>query len=686
MKQMIKNFLDGDIRSLESDLESHKALQVSNNRRLSELEREYATLKSREKKTQEEISQVEKQIQIYIVEIGKEQELISSRSTKLKKMCQDLHVDYDEDSGSFDRAFGQVKENIEQQEKKLRDLIKESEEKDKELQKNIDVLREKKASVQSMIGNNQKTLRNLDSESQALQREIGELIMFFSTFHLILIPTIFSILGNNAKYNELLPTIIKNIEETEKEQKKLEDRSNIEFHKTEMMACRAKRTELRQKWSEIEAEYETLNSFSRINNDIESKQKDKSKKETEMQKIKNKHSENFRTLFPGRTIDRNFKNSVQSLYEKFDSEIKSKTKSLNDSRMQSNNLLTIRNTLKQKSKTDKEELDAIKEKIDEQCDGSDFMSTLNKLKEKIEKQQKELGFKKHSEAFYKKYIGTLGGESCCMLCHRNLDTPDVDDLKTEYDEKIKMLPREIMQAEKELKTDQRKFEILMSLKSDYERIESIERKIEKSKTDIQKNIEEYNKLQQDIEDIEMALVEPNQHFNIVNSIIGDMSLLDECYKDIQNKINEIEILRCQLPEDSPNKTMEEVQTERKRLSEEIEKEEKKITKLDEDISKSQDELNRMRQNLDKMRNGKLELMEKIAKVTKAVERKDAIGVEKAKLETEMREHKESLASNETLFRDALGKKEKVNAEFKKNIEGLRKTVEDINGNRREIER
>jgi hypothetical protein len=103
----------------------------------------------------------------------------------------------------------------------------------------------------------------------------------------------------------------------------------------------------------------------------------------------------LKKLFPGEKIEKNYKNTLQSLRDALEAEVKTMKGELHNARWN--------------------ELQDAKAKVEKVTDGCDFMDLLASQQEKVNKLTMELAFHKSSEDSFKHYI-TDSSKNLVVLC------------------------------------------------------------------------------------------------------------------------------------------------------------------------------------------------------------------------------------------------------------------------------
>lgn len=170
-------------------------------------------------------------------------------------------------------------------------------------------------------------------------------------------------------------------------------------------------------------------------------------------------------------------------------------------------------------------------------------------------------------------------------------------LTSELTDKIQDLPQNIARIEKLLKEEQKKYESLLHLKPIIDKVAKLEAEIPKKKEDIEMFQNQLTECTNDVESSQTLLAEPTAVFETANSMMGDMSILDESLKESSRLKNEIEKLKKRLPQEAEtdNASIDEVQAEKATISAELEEKRKELEKNQQYYEKNMDALNKLRE-------------------------------------------------------------------------------------------
>lgn len=164
-------------------------------------------------------------------------------------------------------------------------------------------------------------------------------------------------------------------------------------------------------------------------------------------------------------------------------------------------------------------------------------------------------------------------------------------------DQIQDLPQNIERVEKLLKEEQKKYESLLHLKPVIDKVARLEVEIPKKKEDLKTFQNQLAECSKEMESTQTLLAEPTTIFDTANSMMGDMSLLDESIKESNRLKNDIEKLKRKLPQgtENDNVSIDDVQAEKTTISTELEEKRKELEKNQQYYEKNMDALNKLRE-------------------------------------------------------------------------------------------
>lgn len=171
-------------------------------------------------------------------------------------------------------------------------------------------------------------------------------------------------------------------------------------------------------------------------------------------------------------------------------------------------------------------------------------------------------------------------------------------MTTELNDKIQDLPSNIEKIEKLLKEEQKKYEGLLHLKPVIDRVNRLEVDIPKKKEDMKIFENQLADCSKEMEETQILLADPTATLDTANSMMGDMSLLDELLKETNRLKNDIEKIKKKMPQqenDADNVNIDDVQAEKTAISSELSEKRKELEKNQQYYEKQMDALNKLRE-------------------------------------------------------------------------------------------
>lgn len=175
-----------------------------------------------------------------------------------------------------------------------------------------------------------------------------------------------------------------------------------------------------------------------------------------------------------------------------------------------------------------------------------------------------------------------------------------------------------------LKTELKKYESLLTLQPITEKLDRLKEEMPRHRQLLKQTEEKLATARADHETYQMALIEPMSNVELANSMLGDMSLLDEAAKDVQRIREDVEKLRRSLPERSSTLTMDEAQIERATISAELKNESKDVDSLQAKYDRESEMMNSMREKRNIMKDKQIKLQEGVQALTQLKTRQHEI--------------------------------------------------------------
>lgn len=592
LKAKIKNVFSGDVDLLNDKIRSFKREMDGKSEELKNIEDDLVAIKNQEKKLQNELNELNASNNKLSYHRQQEQELTAERAGKIQDLSENLKISIDCDlensNEDVSEIFGKIKLGLQKEEQMIQEISKNNDKIDREQQIEIDLLRDTRTTLST----------NINSKTLLLQKQKDEKIKNLTEINSV------------EKSATRLKNLTREIEEISNEFEEFGKSVNLEEMREGISQKKKNRDELQDKVEKLDEQINFLNSFSKITTEITVKSEQFDNRQTEIKRIKNRNSDNLKSLFSKKMIESDFKRNVQNSYSMIEKEIKDLNKQINLFENKSREYDFSRKNLKAELIKAEKELTAGEEKVFDLCRSTPYEEILAKVKETIAKLQLDFGAFNSSEILFKKYIEKIKENPCCPLCQNGMSHIEATDLSSRLTEDIQSLPDKIDATGKRIKNEQKKYDRLLELKPTIEKINKLKIEIPKIKINLTKTEENFHEASTQVEELQIALAEPNLNLQLANSMLGDMSLLDEALKELTRIENDIKMLKNKLPKTrSDSLTIDEAQSQRTSFYSDLKTERIEMEKLEKKLTINSDKLNSLREKKNSMKDQQIKLQE-----------------------------------------------------------------------------
>lgn len=672
IRQKIRNFLDCSLDELKDQLETFSETQRLNDEKLSVFKKEYQSILDKEKQLNESVVRAKSKSSLLSGHSSQMQELVSERSKAIKSLSQDLNIHVDLEMMSQDMTGDElsstllrIHRSIAEKSEALRVIKTQDEKKDQELQVQIDKFRsEKTASETNLIAHKNHTTK-LNGDQKKIRDEIALIETSMPTF------------------NQLLTKI----EQQQAALEKYKSENNVKDLQDQRDSIEIDKIELEEKLPKIEADVELLESISKLSGELDMKQNDLTKDQRDFERCKNKNTSALKLLFPTKTVDRNYRNVVETFNGELKQEVQDIKTSCDDARIKGNRLKTERDHLHKQHKKKELELKETNEKIYEICDGLNYIEVLTSQKEKVEKLTMDLAFHRSSENTFKHYVTKIEEEPCCPLCHKDLNSNEGSELKNEIGDKIRQLPTLIEKTETKRKAELKKLDELNEVKSSFDQIGNFEKELKKMFDDMKELEVKYQENQAFVQEKEIQVAEPEFKLKTMTpAFFNDMFRMDELIKSISVKTMEIDKLKTQLPNEMPKKSLDEAKAELRQLNSELRSKNDLMNKLSQKIHKTQTGFNDLQDKINTLISKKMENQQKVQGLDRMKLQLKEIEKENLKLEEKFKEEEQKLVPIIEALEALIAKKQKAKLKSSETAELADKALNDLKLSVSSIER
>lgn len=659
------------VDQLDEQLQSFKVNQAENAEKLQTLKMEHAKLVADEKRQRETLTKDTASFEKMVDQVAKKMELSESRVKAIKNLGElmDIQIDVNTESqfisgDDLGTALHRIQRGIDDKKENLRNLKSREDKKDFELQQKIDEVCKEKTTVETNIEAQQDSVKKLVSDRKKLSQEISSIESSMPTF------------------NKLVQEI-KRVEDT---LAKVKSENDVDGLEEERIFIETDKNELEKQVEELDRDIAALESISKVTSELETKQRELLKDQTEFDRLKNKQTSTLKSLIPSKAVDRNYKQVVQSLSDELQREVREIKNSLEESKMKGNRLQTERDHLRNQQRQKEAELKEINELIYQICDGRAYLDVLASQKEKVDKLNMELAFHKSSESTLKHYISDIKQDQCCPLCHKDLESAETENLNDEISDKIRQLPNQIRDTEKKLKAESQKFYKLNEVKSSYDNISKLEKEVKQLGADFKRLEDDYQKNIVDNEDLEMQIVEPESKMKLITpSMLSEMCRLDELMKSIALKTKEVADLTSKLPKKMPEKSLDVAKADLRVLNSQVKTKSDLMNKLSKQIHDAQSKVNGLQSQLNGMVTKKVEQQEKVQGLERMKEQLKVMVSEAMSLGNKIESEQEKLPPIDKKLESLKEAKKQAKVAAAENYEILQDSINKISLKQGELE-
>lgn len=365
IQSKIKNLFKGSLQELENEIRNFRQSKSSKLSDLRNAELELGSSKSQEKVLRSKIQNLEScRIQL-ITKRQQEQDLCGDRAKKMVALCDRLKLpsngDFEAEGTDVESALKAIKHGIRSEETAVQLLSKSHDDADHKAQKIIDKFREEKTKLEADFRMKGQMVADFIREKAKTQSEIAAI----------------------QRSAETLKKIVDEIEKLEKEYENQKANSNVEGKKRQLTEKKLKREELQTKLDKVDEQITALDAVAAKATELSLKQQQLNTKESELKRLRNKHSDNLKRLFPNKVVDANYKRSVQNLYDDLQRQIKQLNESMRKAQATVTEMETTRRSQKRELDGVERELIENKERIYSACQGNPFEEVLAILRPRI---------------------------------------------------------------------------------------------------------------------------------------------------------------------------------------------------------------------------------------------------------------------------------------------------------------
>lgn len=351
---------------------------------LNETKKKLAANKQQEQKYSEKIQENERKCIGFVHQLEQKQDSYAKKAENMREICKRLNIeitfDLENCNERSDELLPEIRVRLSDEEENITEIVATNEQVDYEQQTEIDKMREKRTQVESEISAKRSQITQLKSEHSKQQANIVSI----------------------ERSAEKLKEISDKATKTKQLYDNLCANGGLEEIRKDVVAQKEERRKLSDEVEVLDEKIAVSVTLSSISSEISSREKQLEKRDSEMKRIKNKHSNNLRKLFKNESIESNYKQRLGTLTQKLRMETSKFQNDVKTNERIVNELIFNHRNKKQDLTRWENEARELDEKIYEQCQSTAFVEVLEKVKENVSKFQMEHGQLKSSELFFKK--------------------------------------------------------------------------------------------------------------------------------------------------------------------------------------------------------------------------------------------------------------------------------------------
>uniref|UniRef100_A0A1B0EZV7 Uncharacterized protein n=1 Tax=Phlebotomus papatasi TaxID=29031 RepID=A0A1B0EZV7_PHLPP len=588
LRKNIKEIFDGSLELLEVEIANFDRRMRSKKDELMGLETQCSSLRGEEQSLEKAITQIEINSRLLIEKITQEQNLSADRARNARRLTEMLKIQTNQDlensNGAVEEILPKIEDAIHAKNAAVDEMVAKQERAEETTQKAIDDLRNAITKLESEIEGKNRQMQEKKTEEAKIQLEIDDV----------------------ERSQATLKDLGVEIERATKELDNLKEAVNEEATKKEIDDLRESLKVKQRKFDEVDEEIHFLSSIASATAEITTKEQQLEERQQEAKRIRNKHSDSLKDFFP-QGISSNYRRSVISVQENLQREIQNNNGQIMTNQKRLAQLEATRKTQVEELKRLRSDLTSGEEEIYQLCHSKPYHEVVESLREQIAKSQLEHGSLKSSESFYRMYIEKMSETPCCPLCHKDLQSSEVENLSSELTDEIRGIPQKAEKTDAQLKALRKKYDALLALKPVTERLEQLKRDIPRKEDNLRETERSFSEVTTFLEDLEMSLAEPESKLKIASGLIGDMSVLDDVLRHIARLEGELVKAREQLPSRTCKWTLEDAQVEKSTLSVELKDSREELETRELALNEHKEKVNTLREKRNRLEGRQIDL-------------------------------------------------------------------------------
>nr|XP_012221947.1 PREDICTED: DNA repair protein RAD50-like [Linepithema humile] len=650
LKETIENIFEGTTEELNARIESYATKLKQKNDEITENEAEIKSISGKETRISNILATRRETVGTLKQQVKDQERRIVRRNQLLNNALKA----WDFDTVGSDVTEIEVKARTKRLEQKMREVEREVEEnrmimlkQERELQKEVDVLRSNHSKIESEKVLKEKEATEIRDEIAVVRSQIAQI---------------------DAAGNKL-ESIEQKLQAAKQKVDELSNALDVDSVKADVENKIKNRDKIEASLSAIDDEISSLHKLSSLTAEFELKKSALQAKEEELENLKTKHGDSIKTLLNIQKLpETKLKNTLERVHQQLEKETSTLTREIQAQERKTTALETTLRHVKSDIDGKTIELHRDKEKISTVCDYKDFNQTLLMQSKIVKNLQDKRGVYAYQATAYKEYIKKLSEKDpCCPLCHRNFEEQKkaADLIKEMESDIIRNQPDRLKKCEEELKKQQEKYDNMLQLKPIVEKIIQCE---EHDLTQLKEKLEKIknNTVQSKAaaKSLETSKEEPEKKLLLYKDMIGDIKFWDRCIDEIQQLKKIVDSLESRMNNAGvkTERTIEEAQAQRDSLKTSLRETRNHIEALQLKLNKHNDRLHDARAAYNELHEQQLKIQSDMQKIKHLKDKREDLFTREVSVIEMVDKLREDLANAEDQLDSGTNQLEKTKAD------------------------
>lgn len=601
LKRKISQHFDGDKEDLENEIKVFKRQIGMKKNELISFQKKFDGENAKEKSILLKINSINAELDALIGNRRTEQALYAKKAKLTRQLCDKLSISITFDIDNCDERVNEY----------AGDIKRKMMEKENEYEEQKSLMKQEISKIEDKIEKLKKEQNQKDTQYAENNKRIEELKQKHSELK--------GLIQKNKEDADQLKNINDEIDRLQKEYDNSENVDRISSLQASIEGKKGELTEIADRLDDLENESMILSINADLLAKVNVKKQDLKKNEEQTTRYLNKHEKNLNKLFGDRKIEKDYKRNLDTLIIELNKESKMMDEKYRKSEWMENDLKTNMRRKRDDLTKRNGEIQRLRDQIYELCTNESYEDVLERTRDEATKYNMSLSMLRSSEILNKTYVEELFEKPACPLCHTGLEHDDVETLKDDLVKRNESLPTEIIEAEVKYNEANKKLEKLISLEKDVLRHKTLSdevKNIEKEIIELEINSSKESK---NTKELKEKLNKIQNNLTLATSMVSDIALLEKAKQTIAGLESEIKSLSGGLSMDA-NRTLEDLQAERKKLGDKKRLLDKEVDKLEKEIKFIELNNKRLSDELSKFKSRKIEIQDNIQSLTSHVNR------------------------------------------------------------------